>query len=142
MPLSINKQINNGNLPSGYSTDYVSIFKFHLSPDVAIHTFCAADKDWLPFVAANRRKSLFPHIRNTYSHFDIVGGKIANDHTARTLQLYISGGYGEPGSKEADDIAIMTLLPNRLEDQFCFRNEKGIRTLEFVRSDSYDINYK
>lgn len=74
--------------------------------------------------------------------FDIIGGKIANDRTARTLQLYTSGGYGVPGSQAADDIAIMTLLPNRLEEQFCFCTEKAMQTLEFVRSDSYDINHK
>ena len=51
--------------------------------------------------------------------------KIANDRTALTLQLYTTGGYGEPGSEQADSIAITTLLPNRLEDQFCFCNEKG-----------------
>jgi hypothetical protein len=77
-----------------------------------------------------------------YEKFDIIGGKIANDRTARTLQLYTSGGYGNPGSKEADDIAIMTLLPNRLADQFCFCNIKAVNTLEFVRSDLYDINHK
>lgn len=94
------------------------------------------------FVASNRRKTLFPTIKTTYNTYDIIGGKIANDRTARTLQLYTSGGYGEPGSKEADDIAIMTLLPNRLEDQFCFCSQKAIQTLEFIRSDSYDITYK
>lgn len=142
VPLSINKQINKGNLVSDYSTGYISIFRFHLTPDIAIHTFSSADKDWLHFVASNRRKALFPAVRNTYMGFDIIGGKIANDRTARTLQLYTSGGYGEPGSQEADDIAIMTLLPNRLEDQFCFCNTKAIQTLEFVRSDLYDINHK
>jgi hypothetical protein len=142
VPLSVNKQIKEGNLPEGYSHGYISVFRFHLSPDIAIHTFDSADKDWLHFVASNRRKSLFPTVRKNYAAFDIIGGKIANDRTARTLQLYTSGGYGEPGSKEADDIAITTLLPNRLEDQFCFCNEKAIKTLEFIRSDLYDTKHK
>ena len=67
--------------------------------------------------------------------------KIANDRTALTLQLYTTGGYGEPGSEQADSIAITTLLPNRLEDQFCFCNEKAIQTLEFIRSERYDFNH-
>lgn len=142
VPLSINKQINQGNLPGNYSIGAISVFRFHLTLDVSIHTFRKADKDWLHFVASNRRKILFPAIQNIYGNFDIIGGKIANDRTARTLQIYISGGYGEPGSEMADDIAIMTLLPNRLEDQFCFRNAKAIQTLEFVRSDLYDVNPK
>lgn len=81
-----------------------------------IGVFPSADKNWLHFVAANRRKVLFPEIKKQYAAFDIIGGKIANDRTARTLQLYTSGGYGNPGSAEADNIAIQTLLPNRLED--------------------------
>lgn len=142
VPLSINKQVNEGNLPEDYSIGYISIFRLHLSTDVAVHTFDAADKEWLHFVAANRRKSLFPSLRQDYRGFDIIGEKIANDRTARTLQLYTSGGYGTPGSQEADDIAIMTLLPNRLEDQFCFCNEKAVRTLEFIGSEKYDINHR
>lgn len=141
VPLSITKQINQGLLPASCSTGYISVFQLHLTPDISIHSFNEANKEWLYFVASNRRKNLFPAIRTTYDRFDIIGGKIANDRTARTLQLYISGGYGEPGSKEADDIAITTLLPNRLEDQFCFRSIKAIQTLEFIRSDSYDINH-
>lgn len=140
VPLSITKQINQGLLSANCSIGYISVFRFHLTPDISIHLFKEADKEWLHFVASNRRKNLFPDLRTAYSNFDIVGGKIANDRTARTLQLYTSGGYGEPGSKEADEIAITTLLPNRLEDQFCFRSAKAIQTLEFIRSDSYDIN--
>lgn len=138
--LSINKQINEGNLPAKYSAGCISVFRLHLTPDITIHAFNSADKEWLHFVSANRRKSLFSDVKDLYSKYDIIGGKIANDRTARTLQLYISGGYGPPGSKEADDIAIMTLLPNRLEDQYCFSNEKAIRTLEFIRSEVYDVS--
>lgn len=140
VPLSINKQINEGNLPGDYSIGYISIFKLNLTDDVKIHTFESADKEWLHFVATNRRKSLFPTLRQNYLSYDIIGGKVANDQTARTLQLYTSGGYGVPGSDSADDIAIMTLLPNRLEDQFCFCSEKAIHTLQFVRSEIYDIS--
>lgn len=139
IPLSIKKQIAAGSLPENYSKGYISIFKLKLTKDINVHTFERADKEWLHFVAANRRISLFPDIRQSYSSCDIIGGKIANDRTARTLQIYTSGGYGIPGSEEADNIAIMTLLPNRLEDQFCFCNEKAISALEFIRSDIYDI---
>lgn len=70
-------------------------------------------------------------------HMDIVGGKIANDNTTRVLTGYVTGLFGEPGSQLADDFAIRSLLPNRLENQFCFRTEAAIATLEFVRSDRY-----
>lgn len=76
-----------------------------------------------------------------YAKFDIIGGKIADDQTARTLQLYTTRAYGEPGSEDADSFAIKMLLPNRLEDQFCFCNEKAIQSLEFIRSDNYDFKH-
>jgi hypothetical protein len=70
--VNVNKQIKEGNLPEGYSHGYISVFRFHLSPDIAIHTFDSADKDWLHFVASNRRKSLFPTVRKNYAAFDIM----------------------------------------------------------------------
>ena len=68
---------------------------------------------------------------------DIIVGKIADDQTARTLQLYISEYFGNPGTKEADDAAIKQLLPNRLQDQLCFRTEDSVSSLQFVRSERY-----
>lgn len=139
VPLSIKKQINEGNLSENETIGYVSVFELNLTEDMKIHYFEAADEEWLHFVAANRRRSLFTIVRQNYLSYDIIGGKIANDQTARTLQLYTSGGYGTPGSDVADRIAIMTLLPNRLEDQFCFCTEKAIHALHFMGSERYDI---
>jgi len=137
--LSIKRQVREGSLPNDWPVGYISVYRFHLTSSISAHIFPNADKDWLHFVASNRKKGIFRESNEIYTKYDIIGGKIANDRTARTLQLYISGGYGEPGSKGADDIAIMTLLPNRLEDQFCFRSLKAVQTLEFVRSDLYDL---
>ena len=72
---------------------------------------------------------------NQYKKTDIIGGKIANDRTARTLNAYIDGLFGEPGTQQADDFAIQTLMPNRLEDQYCFRTEAAIAALEFIGSE-------
>ena len=139
VPLSVNKQINEGNLPTGTTSGYISVFRFHLNPETSIHLFNSADRNWLHFVASNRRKTLFPEIKEQYVGSDIIGGKIADDRTALTLQLYTTGAYGDPGSDQADNIAITTLLPNRLEDQFCFCNKKAIQTLEFIGSEQYDF---
>lgn len=51
VPLSIEKQIIEGNLPDDYSTGYISVFRFHLIHNINIHTFPDADKSWLHFVA-------------------------------------------------------------------------------------------
>lgn len=139
VPLSVNRQIKEGNLPADTSVGYISVFRLHLNSGMAIHLFQSADKEWLHFVASNRRKTLFPEIQKKYAEFDIIGGKIANDRTALTLQLYTTSAYGEPGSEQADDIAIALLLPNRLENQLCFCNVKAVRTLEFIRSERYDF---
>ena len=94
--------------------------------------------EWLHFVAANRKKDLFLQLLKKYSVIDIIGGKIADDQTARTLQIYISGeGAGEPGTSKADKETIEKRLPNRLEDQFCFRTQDAVEHLEFIRSDRY-----
>lgn len=139
VPMAINKQVREGNLPASHHVGYVSVFQFHMSPDIRIHIFEKADKEWLHFVAANRRNTLFPKLQQSYDIYNIIGGKIANDRTARTLQLYTAGGYGDPGTEEADGIAIATLLPNRLENQFCFRSDEAISSLEYIRSEKYDV---
>lgn len=116
VPLSVNKQINEGRLLSGTTSGYISVFRLHLNEDIAIHMFNAADRNWLHFVASNRRRTLFQDIREQYAKFDIIGGKIADDQTARTLQLYITRAYGEPGSEDADSFTIKTLLPKQYEE--------------------------
>lgn len=73
-----------------------------------------------------------------YSVIDIIGGKIADDQTARTLQIYINGELsGKPGNPKVDKETIERLLPNRLKDQFCFRTQDAVDHLEFIRSDRY-----
>lgn len=68
---------------------------------------------------------------------DIVGGKIANDSTAATLNAYISGDFEIPGTDRVDAFTIGGLLPGRLKDQFCFRTERSLKSLEFIRSERY-----
>ena len=62
---------------------------------------------------------------------------MADDQTALTLNNYVAGIYGEPGSEQADRTAIDLLEPERLADQFCFRTPDAIATLEFIRSERY-----
>lgn len=88
-------------------------------------------------MTANRKKDLFPQLLHKYESIDIIGGKIADDQTARTLQRYINEDFGIPGTKDADEEAIKRLLPNRLKDQFCFRTQDAINHLQFIRSDRY-----
>ena len=138
IPLSIRKR--HAETGESCSEGFVSIFKVGPVEGLSILSFEDANADWLHFVAANRREGLFPELLAETSQYDIVVGKIANDRTARTLQLYVTGAYGEPGSPEADSIAIATLLPNRLEDQFCFRTPAALERLLFEGSERYALS--
>lgn len=89
------------------------------------------------FIAANRDDSLFQEFLLQFQDIDIVGGKVADDSTAATLNAYITGEYGKPGSQKVDDFTISQLLPERLTDQFCFRTQKSLISLEFVMSERY-----
>ena len=119
------------------SDGMVNIYRYHANINLTTCFFQSADADWLHFVAANRNHSLFPELLRQMHSVDIVGGKIANDNTARTLVLYIDGAYGTPGDPDTDSTVIRILLPNRLQDQFCFRSEQAIASLEFIRSERY-----
>lgn len=139
VPNSVRRNIRTGVIPESFSVDdgQISVYRFHLNPKLSVHMFQDAGLDWLHFVAANRNRELFPELYSGMESIDIVGGKIANDNTARVLTGYVTGLFGIPGSELADEFAIRSLMPNRLEDQFCFRNEASVSTLEFIRSDRY-----
>lgn len=138
--LSVRKAMRLGSVPENFNLEdgQVSVYRFHYDPNLLAYCFQGASIEWLHFVAANRQYDLFPQLLKKYSAIDIIGGKIADDQTARTLQRYIGGAdFGIPGTPEADRTAIEKLLPNRLKDQFCFRTQDAVDHLEFLRSDRY-----
>ena len=138
--LSVKKALRLGSIPNNFNPEdgQISVYKFHYDPNILAYFFPNASIEWLHFVAANRKQDLFPQLLKKYATIDIIGGKIADDQTARTLQRYIIGAdFGIPGTPEADRAAIKKLLPNRLQDQFCFRTQDAIDHLEFVRSERY-----
>lgn len=126
-------------IPQNWKKGTISCYRFTYINNLKIKYFLNANKDWLHFVVANRKNNLFQELLKQYSDFDIIGGKIANDLTARTIQLYIGQGYGEPGSETADRIVIEQLLPNRLNDQFCFLTLNSLKCLEFIKGDTYEF---
>ena len=76
-------------------------------------------------------------MRKKYAAVDMIGGKVADDQTAITLNNYVAGAYGTPGTERADRTAIELLEPERLQDQFCFRTTEAVCSLNFVRSERY-----
>ena len=139
IPSAVKKNIRRRVLPRDFDVNEgrVSIYRYRFDPQISIHLFPTADINWLHFVASNRSDQLFPDEKLLLQPFDIIGGKIANDSTATLLNSYISGDFGIPGTDRADSFTIEGLLPDRLKDQFCFRTEKSLRSLEFIRSERY-----
>ncbi len=139
IPSSVKKNIRRGVLPKDFDLNQacVSVYKVHLSSELTTYYFESADLNWLHFVASNRNSLLFQDLKKELEHIDIIGGKIANDNTAMVLNAYVNGDYGTPGTSRTDNFAIESLLPNKLDNQFCFRSTRAIEALEFLRSEAY-----
>ena len=137
--LSVKNAINIGTMDGVGNHGYVNTYKFYPSDDISEYDFHEADAMWLHFVAGNRDANLFAEMIKEFEKFDIVGGKIANDRTSATLSQYVNGIFGIPGEMDADDIAIRLLLPNRLENQYCFRSERAVSCLHFDGANEVSI---
>lgn len=139
VPSAVRKAIAIKRVPRDFdcADGQINVYQFHTDPNLLIHYFEEARLDWLHFVAANRDSSLFPRLIAKFASTDIIGGKVADDNTARTLNFYTQGDWGRPGTPETDELTLKILLPNRLKDQFCFRTPDAIASLKFVRSERY-----
>ena len=130
--ISLQKAYQNFLIDSVQDFGFVSAFKYSPIENLDIKTFETADSDWLRCIVAHRKSGKFSQTISDYKHYDIIGGKIANDNTNATIMLYMSGGYGKVGSLQAENTCISLLLPERLKDQFCFRTEKALSCLTFL----------
>lgn len=131
---SIAKAVKNRMIKADINLGYVTTFRFEKVCDVSVYDFKKADKNWLHYVAGNRKKGIFEEELNELRGYDIVSGKIANDATNRVITAYINNVYGEPGSHFADRTAISLLLPNKLSNQVCFKTQAAVSCLEFVKA--------
>ena len=143
IPASVRKAKRQGILSDDFNGEdgKVSVFQFHLNPNLFIHYFDEADAEWLHFVACNRNRGLFPELQRKYGLVDIIGGKMADDRTAVILNNYVSGTYGVPGTERADRMTMELLEADGLGDQFCFRTKEAVASLTCMRSEHYE-NYR
>lgn len=137
------KAIRKGEISSEHRYGYISCFNFDdLSADVRTFSFESADKDWLYFIAVNRRSELSyvlsKYIPSSLPEAEIISGKIANDTTNPVLTAFLSGLYGPVESEQAAKTAISLLLPDRLKDQYCFKTEKAVSLLTYEGSVKYE----
>lgn len=139
---SILKAQRFGNVPLTQNYGYVSSFKYH-ADGLKIFEFDKADREWLWFIAQNRRPhlagSLAERIDTEAFNADVIIGKVANDKTNPTITAYLNGLYGDILSERAVNFAIEALLPNHLEDQFCFLTQKAVDCLEFQEAKKYVV---
>ena len=121
---SVLKAKRHGAVPMDQEHGFISSFRVHLVDDgLRVHTFQKADREWLWFIAQNRRSkyaaSLGSHFQ-AISDSDIIIGKVANDQTNPVITTYLNGLYGDIFSEEAIGDAIKRLMPEHLVDQYCF----------------------
>lgn len=132
---SIAKAVANGSLEKKQDYGYLSKYELKLKNELAVHIFEEANEEWLHCVAAHRKRKLFVELELKMSKYDIIVGKIADDATNATLTAYLGGAFGTIGSQGADDFCIKQLLPNKLQDQYCFKTDKAIGCLNFVEGE-------
>ena len=114
---------------------FVSEYVFRRSANIREFFFEEADTQWLHCVVGHRKSGTFEEIVREMENYDIIGGKIADDATNFTIVAYLSGAYGTVGTEKADDGCISRLIPERLQNQFCFRSETALACLEFVEAE-------
>ena len=132
---SIIKALATGMINENQKFGYVSIYELNLSYQLKTHIFENADINWLHCIAAHRKKKLFLSVEHEMENYDVIVGKIADDATNATLTAYLAGAFGTVGEKEADDFCIKQLLPNKPENQYCFKTKEAIECLKFVNGE-------
>ena len=139
---SVLKAQRMGNAVLDQNYGYVSSFRYH-EDSLKIFEFKDTYREWLWFIAQNRRpylsKRLAGKVNPDAFWADVVIGKVANDKTNPTITTYLNGLYGDILSDRAVRFAIEELLPNQLEDQFCFRTEQAVACLDFQEARKYDL---
>lgn len=106
---------------SGEGKPFVSIYEIDENDinNLKVLKFGEANKEWLEFVARNRKKEIIN------DNMDLIIGPVANDNTMPVITLYLRGDY------DADE-ALRRLLPQKLKDQVVFKTEKSLKYLNFI----------
>lgn len=139
---SLRKAKKSGDVPVKQKFGYVSSFIFH-DRGLETYQFETTDREWLWFVALNRRRGLAqilkPKIDKTIFNAEIIIGKVANDNTNPVITTYLEGLYGDYLAEKTIKTAVDLLMPDNLSDQFCFLTERAVHCLEFVEAKKYAI---
>lgn len=123
-----------------YNTTFGVLNEYILSDmeGLSYYAFENTDMDWLNCVVGNRRKQ-YKKLSQKWIDYDVLSGKVANDDTSTVINAYLLGIYGEVGSIAAGQTAISNLEPENLKDQLCFRTDKALVKLSFVKSEKVSL---
>lgn len=137
--ISASKAKSKGLISNSEKNAYISVFK--LTDTRTLKSFCfeTADIEWLHCIVAHRRSSAFENVKKSMQNYDVISGKIANDDTNTTIVAYMGNVFGTMGSEQADKMCISLLLPERLQDQFCFRTKIALSALEYLESERVSL---
>ena len=133
--MTLRRAKRDGLIPVTEKTAWVSSFRVGDITGLKTFVFQTADRDWLHCIVGHRREHYFAEVRWQMKDYDVIGGKVANDDTNATIDIYIASGYGQMGDENADNMCISLLIPERLKDQFCFRSRKAISCLAYLKSE-------
>ncbi len=122
------------NLSKGVVNSYMLSDFFGLD----IYEFQTTDIHWLNCVVGFR-SSRHKVLAKPYDHYDVLIGKIADDDTSQVINAYMQGAFGEVGSDMAIQMVVQRLLPNKLNNQICLKNEHALQRITFIESISVDV---
>ena len=88
-----------------------------LKEEINVLSFETANKEWLDFVAQNRKRTY------TGNKYDVVIGPVANDTTMPVISDYMLGNISE-------ETALLLLMPQKLSNQYAFLTAKGLSLLK------------
>lgn len=135
--LSVQKALDRGLPNVSFNKGFISRFVVcgDAASKLSVLEFKDAGPEWLRCVVAHRKRNVFADVVNDLAKYDVIAGKIANDQTNITLTLYIDGIFGQVGTQEAEQACIAQLMPERLEDQYCFRTVSALGCLSYEGSE-------
>ncbi|MBQ4226001.1 MAG: DUF3990 domain-containing protein, partial [Oscillospiraceae bacterium] len=83
-----------GKIPKTRNSGFVSSFRYH-ADGLRVYRFEKTDRDWLWFIAQNRRpylaKDLAGRLDPDAFSADVIIGRVANDKTNTTITAYLNG---------------------------------------------------
>jgi hypothetical protein len=132
---------NGGALKQNYG--FVNVYQYDENSQIPVFDLAEANDVWLWFIAYNRREELSDYLRSKLPKelltAEIISGKIANDKTNPVLTAFLTGVFGEIYSDATINTAVTALLPNRLQDQVCFKSQRAIACLKKLEVHKHEL---